>query len=67
MDRLSMLVNHQGLKTDKEPHTPSGSVVVVRWDKIDYLMDGRKRINRWIRVGDLVQSSVIVVEHQNEI
>ena len=66
LDRFAELVDHRGLKTDLEPHALTGPIVVVRWAENDYLMDGRKRINHWIRDGGVEQKPVLIVVHQND-
>ena len=44
-------VLHPSQRTDQEPALPTGPVAVVRHAELEYLVDGRRRVNHWIRNG----------------
>jgi len=48
IDQLWPLV-HSTQVTEAEPTVPCGAVILLRWGGREYLMDGRRRINRWKR------------------
>ena len=35
--------------TPEEPYSTEGAVLVLRWSGVEYLMDGRRRLNHWKR------------------
>lgn len=47
--------------TELEPENSEGAVVVVRWQNKNYLLDGRRRINCWLRSGDASSQYVLFV------
>jgi hypothetical protein len=60
LDRLWKLI-HDTQRTDFPPVAMHHPVVVVRWRGTDYLIDGRRRINRWMREGMEGPHEVLVV------
>jgi hypothetical protein len=44
-------VVHEKQVTEDEPWSNNGAVIVLRWEGSHYLLDGRRRINRWRRAG----------------
>jgi hypothetical protein len=64
LDRLWELV-HLTQRTDFAPAATHHPIVVVRWEGAEYLVDGRRRICRWMREGDEGPHEVLVV-HASE-
>ncbi len=53
---------HSSQFTDAPPEYETGAVAVVRRDPLDYLIDGRRRINHWKRGGAAGPHRVLVVQ-----
>jgi hypothetical protein len=66
LDQLWLLV-HASQVTAVEPVLLSGAVVVLRWDRAEYLMDGRRRINHWKRQQAHGPHRTLVVQRANDI
>ena len=47
--------------TELKPKNTEGSVVVLRWQNKNHLLDGRRRINCWIRSSDASSHQVLLV------
>ena len=54
-------VLHPSQQTDDEPTLPTGAVAVVRDGALEFLVDGRRRVNHWIRNGTIGPHRVLVV------
>lgn len=61
LERLWKLI-HGTQQTDLPPAATHHPIIVVRWDGADYLIDGRRRINRWKREGMEGPHDVLVVQ-----
>lgn len=48
--------------TDNIPSKTEPPVVVIRWQNDDYLIDGRRRINQWMRIGKDGTHVVLLIE-----
>lgn len=48
----------------KGPNQVDISVVLVKWDKNEYLVDGRRRTNQWAGEGNAEAHPVIVIQIQ---
>ena len=48
LPRLWRLIHSHQVTPDR-PFSLSGAVLILRWNEIEYLMDGRRRINHWQR------------------
>jgi hypothetical protein len=62
LEKLWNLI-HPEQFTDVEPNVTNLPVIVLRWNGTDYLMDGRRRINRWKRNESIGPHRVLLV-HQ---
>ena len=62
LDRLEALL-HERQRTVNTPHSLTPPIIVVRSDGIDYLIDGRTRINYWVRCGTKGLHRTLVIEH----
>lgn len=62
LEELWSLV-HPEQRTSDEPSEYRLPVVVLRWERVDYLIDGRRRINYWHRSGIAGPHSVLLL-HQ---
>jgi hypothetical protein len=60
LDRLWNLIHELGM-TDVPPRSTTPAVIVLRWDGVDYLIDGRRRINHWQRNADQGPHKVLVI------
>jgi hypothetical protein len=65
LDRLWGLI-HETQITDVVPNSTGPAIVVLRWKGVEYLMDGRRRINGWKRNGNLGPHRVLVLHHVNQ-
>lgn len=48
--------------TNKTPRSLAPPVIILRYDQIDYLIDGRTRINYWKRTADTGQHRIIIIK-----
>jgi len=53
---------HAGHVTDKNPRMLGFPIVVIRWRGTDYLLDGRRRINHFIRTSDTSVHDILLLE-----
>ena len=60
LDRLWFLI-HERQQTDRTPHSVVLPIVVLRWYRKEFLIDGRSRINFWKRDGNQGPHSVLAV------
>lgn len=60
LDRLWGLIHELG-HTDVPPKSTTPPVIVLRWDGVDYLIDGRRRINHWKRGAERGPHKVLVI------
>lgn len=54
----------EGHRTEDEPQMEDRAIVVVVWRGKELLIDGRRRINRWLRTGAAGEHPVLVVTIQ---
>lgn len=66
LERLWPLI-HQRQVTSSEPASTNGAVIVLRWNQLEHLMDGRRRINHWRRNNVVGPHRVLVVAKGNDI
>lgn len=62
LDELKKVIRRDCLT--KDPNQTDISVVVVKWDKNEYLVDGRRRTNQWAEEGNVEPHPVIVIQIQ---
>jgi hypothetical protein len=60
LPRMSALL-HEKQRTGNVPKALDPPLLVVRWRATDYLIDGRTRINYWMRLGQEHVHRVIVM------
>jgi hypothetical protein len=53
---------HAGHLTDQEPRVLGFPIVVIRWRETNYLVDGRRRINHFIRMNDSSPHDILLLE-----
>jgi hypothetical protein len=58
---------HETQLTKQPPFSTAGPIAVIRWKGVDYLLDGRKRINHWQRNSELGPFDVIVIGCRDDI
>lgn len=63
LDRLWSLIHALG-KTDVPPRSTSPAVIVLRWEGVDFLIDGRRRVNHWKRNAEGGPHRVLVIHGQ---
>ena len=64
--QLTSLLHARQVTADP-PYSPTGSVAVIRWKGVDYLLDGRRRINYWKRENSPGPFNVIVARYLDDI
>ena len=62
LDKLKKVIRRDCLT--KGPNKLDISVVLVKWDKNEYLIDGRRRTNQWAGEGNMKSHPVIVIQIQ---
>ena len=60
LPRLWKLI-HPKQVTDDEPTSTQGAILALRWQRAEHLIDGRRRINHWQRVGTPGPHRVLVL------
>ena len=60
LDQLWTLI-HPVQVTPDPPNAQGGAIVVLRLSGVNYLMDGRRRINEWKRTGVLGPHRVLIL------
>jgi len=61
LSRLWPLI-HSRQVTSQEPTLRNGAVLLLRWADVEYLIDGRRRINSWHRNGVVGPHRTLVVQ-----
>lgn len=53
---------HVEQETPTPPNSRDGAIIVLRWNGRDYLIDGRRRINQWVREKTSGPFRVLVIQ-----
>jgi len=53
---------HPKHQTPLDPDSTEPPIIILRWRENDYLIDGRRRINYWLRTANSAAHTVIVIQ-----